>query len=88
MAWTPNVNCDQAGQNVQWYVENEAGTQLKNALGNTVLTTGVTCRAKGTGTIRQPINDCVNGDTYQVKVSYDFNLVTPILSNSSARRSS
>ena len=83
-----NVNCDQAGQNVQWYVENEAGTQLKNALGNTVLTTGVTCRAKGTGTIRQPINDCVNGDTYQVKVSYDFNLVTPILSNIVSRRRS
>src|SRR5690242_4206047 len=28
-----NVNCDNAGQNVQWYVENEAASSLKNALG-------------------------------------------------------
>ena len=50
-------------------------------MGTSLLTTGVTCRAKTTGTVRQPINDCVDGDTYQVRVTYDFRLVTPILSN-------
>ena len=65
-----NVNCDTAGQNVTWYVENEAATGLKTALGASNLTTGVTCRAKTTGALRQPINDCVNGDTYEVRVSY------------------
>ena len=43
------------------------------------LTTVVTCRAHDTGTLRQPINDCVNGDTYEVRVSYGFHLVTPLL---------
>jgi Flp pilus assembly protein TadG len=76
-----NVNCSANGANVQYYVENEAASGLKNALGTSLLTTGVTCRAKTTGTVRQPVNDCLDGDTYQVKVTYDFRLVTPILSN-------
>jgi Flp pilus assembly protein TadG len=76
-----NVNCDTAGQNVTWYVENEAATGLKTALGASNLTTGVTCRAKTTGALRQPINDCVNGDTYEVRVSYGFRMVTPIISS-------
>ena len=76
-----NVNCSANGANVQYYVENEAASGLKSALGTSLLTTGVTCRAKTTGTVRQPINDCLDGDTYQVRVTYDFRLVTPILSN-------
>jgi hypothetical protein len=62
--------------NVQWHVQNEA-SNLQSG-GTSLLNTQVTCRAPN-GTLRQPINDCVNGDTYTVGVSYGFRLATPIL---------
>jgi len=74
-----NVNCSTSGKSVQWYVENEAASALKTSAGASRLTTVVTCHAPD-GTLRQPINDCVNGDTYEVRVSYGFQLLTPILS--------
>lgn len=64
--------------NVLWRVENEA-SNLQSG-GTSLLNTQITCRAPN-GTLRQPINDCVNGDTYIVAVTYDFGLITPILSS-------
>jgi TadE-like protein len=64
--------------NVRWHVENEASNL--QAGGASALVSQVTCKAPN-GNLRQPINDCVNGDTYSVAVSYDFKLITPILSS-------
>lgn len=64
--------------NVLWHVENEA-TNLRSG-GTSLLNTTVACRSP-LGVLRAPINDCVNGDTYIVSVSYDFGLITPILSS-------
>ena len=64
--------------NVRWHVENEA-SNLKSG-GTSLLDTTIACRSP-LGVLRQPINDCVNGDTYIVSVAYDFNLITPVLSS-------
>ncbi len=72
-----NVGCPDP-INVKWHVQNEA-SNLKSG-GTSLLNTDIACRSP-LGVLRQPINDCVNGDTYIVSVSYDFGLITPILSN-------
>ena len=61
-----------------WHVENEA-PNLVDGSGNSLLTSTVACR-RPNGTLVQPINDCLDGDTYQVTVSTPFSLITPILS--------
>ena len=58
--------------NVVWHVQNEATN-----IGGQFATT-VACRTPG-GVLVQPINDCLDGYTYQVTVSYPFRLITPIL---------
>lgn len=68
-----NVNCDDPN-NVVWHVENEA-TNIGGQF-----TTTVACRTPA-GALVQPINDCLDGYTYQVTVSYPFRLITPILGN-------
>ena len=59
--------------NVIWHVENEAPN-----IGSG-FTTSVACRDLA-GTLVQPINNCLDGYTYQVTVTYPFQLITPILS--------
>jgi len=66
-----NTNCD-SPNNVVWHVQNEAtniGGQFDTA---------VACRTPA-GALVQPINDCLDGYTYQVTVTYPFQLITPIL---------
>jgi hypothetical protein len=66
--------------NVQWHVQNEASNLVSG--GTSLLKPTTTCRGPGSDgplTLRAPINDCVPGDTYIVSVSYDFQLITPIL---------
>lgn len=58
--------------NVVWHVQNEAAN-----IGGQFSTT-VACRTPA-GVLVQPINDCLDGYTYQVTVSYPFRLLTPIL---------
>jgi Flp pilus assembly protein TadG len=65
--------------NVAWHVTNEA-SNLTDGSGTSLLTSAVACRSSA-GVLRQPINDCVDGDTYQVTVTYPFTLITPLLSN-------
>lgn len=65
--------------NVVWHVANEA-SNLKDGSGNSLLTATVACRDSA-GALVQPINNCVDGNTYQVTVSYPFTLITPILSS-------
>ena len=74
-----NPLCDDSGNpncanpnNVVWHVQNEAtniGPQF---------TTNASCLTPA-GALVQPINDCVDGFTYRVTVSYPFRLITPIL---------
>ena len=64
-------------QNVQWIVQNEADN-LRDGSGKSLLTTSVVCRTPA-GALIQPINDCVNGDIYVVRVTHSFRLATPIL---------
>jgi hypothetical protein len=74
-----NVACPDPG-NVQWHAQNEASNLVSG--GTSLLTPTTTCRGPGINgplTLRQLINDCVPGDTYIVSVSYDFQLITPIL---------
>jgi hypothetical protein len=74
-----NVACPDPG-NVEWHVQNEASNLASG--GTSLLTPTTTCRGPGIDgplTLRQLINDCVPGDTYIVSVSYDFQLITPIL---------
>ena len=59
--------------NVVWHVQNEAANIGAD------FTTQVACREKATGDLVQPINDCVDGDSYQVTVSYPFRLLMPII---------
>lgn len=66
-----NATCPDP-RNVQWIVDNEAA----NLRGQ--LSTTVSCRTPA-GSLIQPINDCVNGDIYVVRVTHDFRLATPIL---------
>jgi hypothetical protein len=66
-----NPNCANPN-NVVWHVQNEAtniGSQF---------TTNVSCLTPA-GALVQPINDCLDGYTYRVTVSYPFRLITPIL---------
>ncbi len=68
-----NVNCGDPN-NVVWHVHNEAtniGSQFS---------VNVACRTPA-GALVTPINDCLDGYTYQVTVSYPFRLITPILSS-------
>jgi Flp pilus assembly protein TadG len=70
----PNPN------NVEWHVQNEASNLVSG--GASLLTPTTTCWSPDLVPVRrQPINDCVPGDTYTVSVSYDFQLITPILSS-------
>lgn len=67
--------CDGPGscpnpQNVRWVVANEAA--------NLKLSTDVACRTSA-GKLIQPMNDCVNGSIYTVRVTHSFHLITPIL---------
>ena len=67
-----NTNCGDPN-NVIWHVRNEATN-----IGAQFATT-VACRTPA-GALVAPINDCLDGYTYQVTVSYPFQLITPILS--------
>lgn len=78
--------CDTTGangcsdpNNVLWHVQNEA-PNLVDSGGNSLFTTSIACRTPA-GVLVQPINDCLDGYSYLVTVSYPFQLVTPILSN-------
>ena len=64
---------------MKWHVANEA-SNLKDGSGNSLLTATVACRDSA-GTLIQPINNCVDGNNYQVTVTYPFTLITPILSS-------
>jgi hypothetical protein len=74
-----NPLCDDSGNpncanpnNVVWHVQNEAtniGSQFS---------TNVSCWTPA-GALVQPMNDCLDGYTYRVTVSYPFRLLTPIL---------
>ena len=66
-----NINCG-SPNNVVWHVQNEATN-----IGSQFATT-VACRTPA-GALVTPINDCLDGYTYQVTVSYPFRLITPIL---------
>jgi Flp pilus assembly protein TadG len=66
-----NASCADPN-NVVWHVENEAPN-----IGDQFSTT-VACRTPA-GALVQPINDCLDGYTYQVTVTYPFKLITPIL---------
>jgi Flp pilus assembly protein TadG len=68
-----NINCDDPN-NVVWHVHNEA-TNIGGQFSVTVA-----CRTPA-GVLVTPINDCLDGYTYQVTVSYPFRLITPILSS-------
>jgi Flp pilus assembly protein TadG len=72
-----NVNCSDPN-NVAWHVTNEA-SNLKDSNGVSLLSSTVACRDTA-GTLVQPINNCVDGYTYQVTVTSPFRLITPLLS--------
>ena len=65
--------------NVAWHVANEA-SNLVDSNGNSLLATTVACRDTS-GVLVQPINNCVDGYTYQVTVTSPFTLITPMISN-------
>jgi Flp pilus assembly protein TadG len=65
--------------NVTWHVANEA-SNLVDSSGNSLLTATVACRDTA-GVLVQPINNCVDGYTYQVTVTSPFRLITPLLSS-------
>ena len=65
--------------NVDWHVANEAAN-LVDSNGNSLLATTVACRDTS-GVLVQPINNCVDGYTYQVTVTSPFTLITPLISN-------
>ncbi len=73
-----NVNCADP-DNVAWHVANEA-SNLTDSSGNSLLASTVACR-NPSGVLVQPINDCLDGYTYQVTVTTPFQLITPILSS-------
>ena len=64
--------------NVAWHVTNEA-SNLKDSNGVSLLRSTVACRDTA-GKLVQPINNCVDGYTYQVTVTSPFQLITPMLS--------
>jgi Flp pilus assembly protein TadG len=66
-----NPNCA-SPNNVVWHVQTEAANIGAD------FTTTVACR-NASGALVQPINDCLDGYTYHVTVTYPFNLITPIL---------
>lgn len=70
-ASSANASCANPN-NVVWHVQNEAPN-----IGSQFSTT-VACRTPA-GALVQPINDCLDGYTYQVTVTYPFQLITPIL---------
>lgn len=64
--------------NVHWRVRAELREQgIRNPDGSE-LTPTVTCLDPG-GTARGNLRDCAEGDTYQVRLSYPFRLLTPML---------
>ncbi len=65
--------------NVAWHVANEA-SNLVDGSGNSLLTSTVACRDTS-GVLVQPINNCVDGFTYQVTVTSPFTLITPLISS-------
>ena len=68
-----NPNCADPA-NVVWHVHNEAPNIASQ------FSTTVACRDKA-GVLVTPINNCLDGYTYQVTVTYPFRLITPILSS-------
>jgi Flp pilus assembly protein TadG len=72
-----NVNCPNPN-NVAWHVTNEA-SNLKDSNGVSLLSSTVACRDTA-GTLVAPINNCLDGYTYQVTVTSPFRLITPLLS--------
>ena len=68
-----NPNCGDPA-NVVWHVHNEAPNIASQ------FSTTIACRDKS-GALVTPINDCLDGYTYQVTVTYPFRLITPILSS-------
>jgi uncharacterized repeat protein (TIGR01451 family) len=60
-------------QNVTWRVLNEAD----NLPG--IQVSGIECRERASGTAYGDLRSCKDGDTYVVRTSYDFQLITPIL---------
>jgi hypothetical protein len=69
--------------NVVWRVRNETGN-LRGADG-AQLTPTIACVTTN-NTKLASLRDCRDGDTYQVSVSYDFRLITPILGSLLERR--
>jgi Flp pilus assembly protein TadG len=62
--------------NVRWRVQNE--TQIINQDG-TVLNPTIECQDGTTGVAHADLRDCVEGDRYVVRLSYQFNMLTPII---------
>jgi Flp pilus assembly protein TadG len=71
--------CPGPGQSVAWAVENEAKTLLKQGA-NSLLATQVTCLDTA-GSQVPNLQDCQDGYKYIVTVSYQFPLITPIISS-------
>lgn len=77
--------CDDAGTagcadpgNVVWRVRSELREQGIRNVNGTEVTPVVACLAPG-GAARANLQDCDEGDTYQVAVSYQFRFLTPIV---------
>lgn len=64
--------------NVVWRVRAELREQGIRNPDSSELTPAVAC-LDASGTPRPLLRDCIEGDTYQVQVSYPFKLLTPIL---------
>jgi uncharacterized repeat protein (TIGR01451 family) len=62
--------------NVRWRVQNE--TRVINQDG-TVLNPTIECQDGATGIAHADLRDCVEGDRYVVRLSYQFNMITPII---------
>jgi Flp pilus assembly protein TadG len=77
-----NPLCDTAStscinpNNVTWRVRNE--TRVINQDG-TVLNPTIQCQDGATGVAHADLRDCVEGDRYVVRLSYQFNMITPII---------
>ena len=73
----PSPTCPDPG-NVLWRVQTELQT-LKNPDG-TKPTPTIECVAPG-GAVRASLDDCLEGDTYSVSLTYQFRPLTPIISD-------
>ena len=72
---TPTTACIDPN-NVQWRVRNE--TKVINQDG-TQLNPTIECQDGTTGVAHADLRDCTAGDRYVVRLSYQFNMITPIL---------